>query len=556
MRNIQKYLAALMIAALIPVSVNADNLSQLPQAWQQRLVVVAEPDLSKLTEEEKKRTTDIRQQISTYLGSPSTDDKAIASLYGDLGVIYQAINLATHSEHCYINANVLDPGEFRWAYYLAYLTHNNGDLQKALQRYKKADRIKPGYVPLQYRVAEIYLELNQLDKAETIFKELLKQKEMAAEANAGLGQIAYLKHDHDNAIKYLERALELQPEAASLNYQLGQAYRSKGDMEKARQHLKKFKDLELVVYDPMVHELETKLTPSLMIFVDAMKAVQRKDYGEAIEHFSKGLELFPSNASARTSYARALYLNGDKEAARKQLERALQQMPDKTMTLFLLAVLDDAAGNTEQALKRYNRVIEQMPDHEGAHFYLGNHYLSTQDYQSAVRHYDASLSGGSKNKLAVIYRLVASVAQASSQREVAGLLMEVNHKRPGIYPLMRLQILVLALSKEARDLDTARMLAEKMVQQQPAPGNIELLAITYAAEGRFDEANRQIERVNAMLAQMPYAGGKKLQSPFTRLFREQRLPPLNMEREIRRLMPPATDPVVAFRDYPDPRPVM
>ena len=57
---------------------------------------------------------------------------------------------------------------------------------------------------------------------------------MAAVANAGLGQVAYLKHDHENAIIYLERALELQPEAAILNYQLGQAYRSKGDMKMAR----------------------------------------------------------------------------------------------------------------------------------------------------------------------------------------------------------------------------------------------------------------------------------------------------------------------------------
>jgi hypothetical protein len=134
--------------------------------------------------------------------------------------------------------------------------------------------------------------------------------------------------------------------------------------------------------------------------------------------------------------------------------------------------------------------------------------------------------------------------------------MYFNRKRPGIYALMRLQILVLALSEEARDPVTAKMLAEKMVQNKPLPGNIELLAITNAAEGRFDEANSQIEQVNTMLAQMPYASGKKLRSPFTRLFREQRLPPLDMEREIRRLMPPATDPIIAFRDYPDPRPVM
>ena len=556
MKGIHKCIAVILITALSPVSVIADGLSQLPQAWQQRLVAVAEPDLSKVAEEEKKQTIDIRKQISAYLESVTADDKAIALLYGDLGILYQAIKLDTHSEHCYINANVLDPGEFRWAYYLAYLTHNNGDLQKALQRYKNADRIKPGYAPLQYRLADIYLELNQLDKAETIFKELLHHKEMAAEANAGLGQVAYLKHDHESAIIYLERALELQPEAAILNYQLGQAYRSKGDMKMARQYLKNYKDVELVVYDPIVRELETKLTPSLMIFVDAMKAVQRKDYAEAIQHFSKGLELFPANASARTSYARALYLNGDKEAAHTQLEKALQQKPDKTMTLFLLALLDDAAGNTEQALKRYNRIVELMPDHEGAHFYLGNHYLRIQDYENAIRHYDASLSGRSKNKLAVIYRLAASLAQASSQQETSRLLMEVNRKQPGIYQLMRLQILVLALGEEARDPDTATMLAEKMVQKQPLPRNIELLAITNAAKGRFDEANKQIEQVNTMLAQMPYAGGKKLQSPFTRPFREQRLPPLDMEREIRRLMPPATDPIVAFRDYPDPRPVM
>ena len=551
-------LAVLVSGILCITPVFADLLSELPSAWRDRLQPVTQPDLLKLTDEEKQRAVAVRKQLSAKLAQNSSESSELAALYGELGKIYQFLHVDTHAQHCYENAHRLDPNEFRWVYYQAWLAHDSGDLHTAMQRYQQAARLNPDYLPLQYRLADIYLNLNQLEKSAAILNELRQHEEFSAEVNSGLGQIALLQQDYDKAIKYLSLALEQQPEALSLHYTLAQAYRGKGDRERAREHFTHYQNVLVKAYDPLVQELDATLSPKLLAFVHAMEAVRQKDYTTAIKHFKTGLESFPDNASARTSYARALYLNGDSAEARKQLELSLQQKPDKVITLFLLALLDDAEGRKQQAVERYKKVIALKPNHDGAHFFLGNHYLRSKDYHNAVKHYDAVIETGSNNKLAVVFRLSAKLANTTSIQTAAELIAEANRDAGGVYPLIRLQIIVLALSddEKVRDLKTARTLVEELVEKQPSPRNIELLALVNAADGRFEEANEKIRQVNMMLSQMPYGQDKKFQSRYTRLFMEQRLPSLDLVNETRRLVPKPTDPKSAFRDYPDPRPIL
>ena len=56
---------------------------------------------------------------------------------------------------------------------------------------------------------------------------------------------------------------------------------------------------------------------------------------------------------ARISYARTLYLTGDKSEAREALEDAVASQPDNSLGLFLLGVLTEEQGDADKAADYY-----------------------------------------------------------------------------------------------------------------------------------------------------------------------------------------------------------
>ena len=73
--------------------------------------------------------------------------------------------------------------------------------------------------------------------------------------------------------------------------------------------------------DPVLEELRSLNQGARPHFVRAMAAAKRQEYGAAAASFAAGLKLQPDNVNARVSYARALYLDGDAEAARRECQR-------------------------------------------------------------------------------------------------------------------------------------------------------------------------------------------------------------------------------------------
>ena len=358
-----------IFAVLIAVTgthASADSLDSLPASWQQ-LRSVIQVETSTLKVDEQKAISEARKRIEALLQSQQPDIKQLASEYGNLGNLYLTHELYTSADACYSNAMQLSPDAFPWAYYSAYLAQENGNMDEALSRYINASELDPNYLPARYRLAQVYSDLNRTDEAYALFNALITEPGFEAAAYNGIGRVFVLKHDHINAIKYFTRALELAPEATQIHYPLALSLRASGNTGLAKQHLQRYGKQPIIINDPLVDALEALKNPASRHFVAAMTAVMKKDLDKSATEFEAGLEYQPDNTAARTSYARVLYLNGDKIKSRSQLEHVIKQDPDKTLAIFLLALLDDESGNREEASRLYERVIQQDPSHEGAH---------------------------------------------------------------------------------------------------------------------------------------------------------------------------------------------
>lgn len=538
-------------------NVRADSLAELPSAWQHQLVAVSQIDISPLEQDEQKAITETRAKIDALLLSGNADVNQLAAEYGKLGNLYLIHELHTSADACYTNAMQLAPEHFPWAYYSAYLAQQEGDMEAALQRFQHAIKLDPTYLPAQYRLAQVYADLQRLDQATALFNSLLDSPTYAAGAHNGLGQIMATKQDHNKAVEHFTQALKLEPTATQINYPLALSLRAVGKSDQAKHHLKLYSRHDLVIEDRLVEALQALRNPAKRHLVSAMSAVRKKDYDKAVTEFESGLEHEPNNTAARTSYARVLYLSGDKNKARIELENIVADQPDHSLALFLLALLIDESGDIQAAADLYRKVIELSPAHEGANFFLGNYFLKNQGYRQAIRHYDAVILGNEKNIPAQVFKLVAMMANGATDKELLAVTKNITHRAPNILPTKRIQILLLALSEEAevRNSQRAQQLAERMYKAHQYPVNLELIALTNASAGDRNLATQQMREALAAEAKQKRSQNAARMQHNLQLLQAGRLPKLDWREDIRHMLPPPTNALSTFRDYPEPNPL-
>ena len=482
--------AAVLVCLLAWTAVcSADALQDLPDNWKDTLRPVPEISLIGLTEDTKSTIVRVRGNADTALRENATPAD-LAEIYGELGGLYQVYNLYQSAEACYENARRLDPGNFRWAYYSAYLAAETGQTGLAVSRFRKASEIRPGYKALYVRLADVHRDLNELDAADALYRDTVNEAGLEAASLYGLGQVALLQRDYDSAIDYFTRALEIEPGATRIHYPLAQALHAVKRNAEAREHLALRGDEMPTIMDPQIDSLEGIKGGAGVDFLHAMRAIKQHDNEAAKAAFAKGLAQAPDNVLARISYARILYLTGDKAGTRRELEDALSRQADNTLALFLLGVLTEEAGDPDTAADDYRQVLQHDPGHAGANFYLANQYYRKDLYADAASHYATAIQGDPKNRAAYMPLMGTLRETGATDAEIMVHLMAALRQFPEFAVFRTLQIRLLATSTDTdiNNPQEALDIARQLVEQQRIPPHQEVLALALAATGDFEKA--------------------------------------------------------------------
>ena len=126
-----------------------------------------------------------------------------------------------------------------------------------------------------------------------------------------------------------------------------------------------------------------------------------------------------------------------------------------------------------------------------------------------------------------------------------------------MFTIKRIQVLLLALSNDAdvRNSALAKNMAEQMYKLSQYPVNLELLALTTASSGDFDLATQQMRKaVSAEQLYKKTRNMKRMQNNLS-LLEKRQLPELQWREEITYMLPPPTNALATFRDYPDANPI-
>jgi tetratricopeptide (TPR) repeat protein len=349
----------------------------------------------------------------------------------------------------------------------------NGEMERALEAYRKVLNVDPGQSELASRVAGLLIQQDDFPQAIDVLKDAIKANPNNAEPYQQLAFIytRYLKRT-DQAIDYANRAIVLNPGDVEGYQRLVEIELAAGQERKALDALDRA--LKVHTSDPNFWIRLGKLYVAILFKSDSQpkpdelkktnevfkRAAENSaddpgilkdvaDYyaasqqlKEAIPLYLRVLELQPDDANAREKLATGFILTNQRDKAVEMLEQIIKEHPEKYQPYDLLAqVLDEEA----RSLQRANRIEEAKatfakvaanyeqsllinPNHVGTYVRLAELLLGTlKDPDRAVK-----LLGDARSRFPgapeIVYYLGIAQREAKQSQQAVATFEEALHE--------------------------------------------------------------------------------------------------------------------------------
>jgi tetratricopeptide (TPR) repeat protein len=307
----------------------------------------------------------------------------------------------------------------------------NGEMDRALESYRKVLNVDPGQSDLASRVAVLLIRQEDFPQAIDVLKDAIKAKPNDAEPYRQLAFIyaKYLKK-MDIAVDYANRAIALNPRDIEAYQRLVEIELAGGDEKKALEALDRAAKVKSddanfwtrlgKLYAVILYKSDSPPKPDELRRINEVfkKAVEHAnddpavlkdaaDYyassqqlKEAIALYLRVLELQPDDANAREKLATGFILTNQRGKAVEMLEQIIKQHPEKYQPYDLLAqVLDEEARSLQRANRldeakakfakvaaNYEQSLLINPSHAGTYLRLAELLLGPlKDPERAVR---------------------------------------------------------------------------------------------------------------------------------------------------------------------------
>ena len=423
---------------------------------------------------------------------PAAADPRRGEAHGALGMLLLAADYPDAAGRCLRDAVPLAPGEFRWPYYLGHVHIRLGDLDRAVESFERALRIRPDDFPAVVWLVHVLVDLDRPAEAEQLLARAWASHPGTPALLYQGGRASLAARDYAAAVERLEEALRLNPAATVIHYPLAMAYRGLGDLDRARAHLDRGgartdgRGAEGgVLADPLMAEIYTLLRSPQSHRDLGLQAAERGDWREAARQFTLGARMAPENPVMRLNLGTALIRSGDAPAALAQLEAAASLDPGFAAPHFLVGTLFERSGRDAEAIDRFRMAADADASMSAARLRLGDALRRTGRFEAALPHYRQVQGEQARFGEAMALVRLGRYGEALQVLDAAG------ERYPGepSFPHARARLLAAAPDDGLRDGARALALVEGLVTDgYRTAGVAETMAMALAELGRFAEA--------------------------------------------------------------------
>ncbi len=325
-------------------------------------------------------------------------------LYDLLGDAYTQTKDYSKAEEAYRQAVALDPSELTHLRGLGQTLLSEEKYPEALSVYQKLADVMPDDADVYLRIAQIYRELHQLDKAE---ENLVKARQYAPgslEVMYNEAMIYESQGRYDDAIKVLSDAVSgvksqsavlpnRRRSLAILYQQLGQLYRDAQNFQAAA-----------YTYQELGHLGEEEDHRARLLLMETYR--QSKELPKALQTGKEAAAKYPNDAPIRASYALLLGENQQPDEAVKLLQNSLKNNPaDRDIYLNISQVYERAHRykEAEESARKAEALHGEPRENEMTWFLLGAIYERQKQFDKAEEQFKNVLKVNPKNASALNY---------------------------------------------------------------------------------------------------------------------------------------------------------
>jgi Flp pilus assembly protein TadD len=416
-----------------------------------------------------------------------------ATLLDLLGDAYTQTHDLVKAEQAYRKAVDLDPSELSHQRGLGQTLMSEEKFSDALVVYEKLSDLMPDDSDVYLRIAQIYRELHQLDKAE---ENLVKARQYAPgslEVMYNEAMLYQAQGRNEDAIRVLSDAVagikgqsavlpSRRRSLAILYQQLGQLYRDSQNYQAA-----------IYTYGELAHLGEEEDRRARMFIMDTYRAA--KDLPKALLAGKEAVAKYPTDPAIRSSNALLLGENGQTEEAVKALRTELTKTEADRDTYLNIAQVYERGRRykeAEEAAHTAEALPGQPRDNEMVWFLLGAIYERQKFFDKAEDEFKKVLQVNPKNAPVLNYYGYMLGDRGMRLDEAEALVQRALDEEPfnGAY----LDSLGWVYSKENK-LVEAEVTLRKAVEREAHDATIHShLGDIYAKTGRQDLAAMEWEK--------------------------------------------------------------
>jgi tetratricopeptide (TPR) repeat protein len=315
-----------------------------------------------------------------------------------LGDAYTQAKQLAKAEQAYRKAMALEPSELSHQRGLAQTLLAEEKYSDALAAYQKLADLMPDDPDVYLRIAQIYRELHELDKAEENLVKARQYSPGSLEVMYNEAMLYQAQGRYEDAIRVLSDAVtgikgqstvlpSRRRSLAILYQQLGQLYRDTQNYQAA-----------IYTYEELGHLGEEEDRRSRLLLMDTYRAA--KDLPKALQTGKEALAKYPADPAIRENEALLLGENGQTDEAVKMLRAQLTSSEVDRDTFLNIAQVYERGRRYKEA-EEAARAAEVLPgqprDNEMVWFLLGAIYERQKFFDRAEAEFKKVLAVNPRN---------------------------------------------------------------------------------------------------------------------------------------------------------------
>ncbi len=317
-----------------------------------------------------------------------------ANHWGRLGMILLANERDVDAVLCFQQAAALNPGDFRWHYYLGLTsTALNRDL--AISALTKACGIQANDPMAHSRLGELLLATGNVSESGSHLEQAVRHsRNPDPRPLQALARVRLLEGKITEARQLADEAYRLAPDSRMVLEVLARILDRQGEKEivqKLLQEIESLPDQSLPWMDPYAEQALAFRFDASRIENAARTLAENGDSQGAIQLLSTELKKSPNNISLRLTLSQ-IYVQGQRfEDALGVLNAAQASAPQNAEVRFRIGVVKYFQKDIPQAAESFRQTLQLKPDYALALYNLAQCCLQLGDQRGAIDAFEATL---------------------------------------------------------------------------------------------------------------------------------------------------------------------